>query len=252
MLQAWAETAAFKTNINTVRSDELQNELPDKLTNYITTLNITTVTARSKKTNVAQILYLQIANNHVYDHLSAGTMTGWTTISTALPLAGTTTFKNQDRQQCTTHDHTGNKESVWNTNNNNGTAQSTWDTQSNPTSTSQNLGLNNSPHLVSNPFNMSSCSCSGPAANTFDYVDVSEAPLKLKQLTGIAIIRPLLTQELNQWKVIHATIQQSQSTVPDSSPTDSKTHFMGMKQFSVFAWAKTHPKDKCFLTGLQL
>jgi hypothetical protein len=42
-------------------------------------------------------------------------------------------------------------------------------------------------------------------SNVFNPEQSSGAALKLKQLTDIAIHRPLSTQEMNQWKVLHAS-----------------------------------------------
>jgi hypothetical protein len=46
------------------------------------------------------------------------------------------------------------------------------------------------------------------------------------------------------------SVERPQRYNPHSGTTDSKSPFMGMKQFSIFAWAKTHPRDKSFLNNL--
>jgi hypothetical protein len=73
----------------------------------------------------------------------------------------------------------------------------------------------------------------------------SRASIKLKELTDIAATRPLSNQEMNQWKVLHASI----ATATPATNDDSKKNFLGMQQFSVLAWAKTHPNDKAHLNN---
>ena len=84
-------------------------------------------------------------------------------------------------------------------------------------------------------------SSSQATTNNFSYVDASDASRKLQELTDIAVHRPLSQQEMNQWKVLHATT----SSTPETGGTSK--NFLGMLQFSVFAWSKTHPKDKRYL-----
>ena len=76
----------------------------------------------------------------------------------------------------------------------------------------------------------------------FNTEQSSGAALKLKQLTDIAIHRPLSTQEMNQWKVLHAS-----AAVDTPATSDSKKNFLGMQQFSILAWANTHPEDRDYL-----
>lgn len=148
----------------------------------------------------------------------------------------------QDRQQRTSYDHTRNNESAWDNSHRTGTTRSAWN-QTPHTPQTRSIGRHPYQHTNSNPFSTRASSRSSP----FDYVDASDASIKLKQLTDLASSRPLTTQEMNQWKVLHATIPKIHQTTAEGNTADSKTPFMGMKQFSVFAWAKTHPKDKRFL-----
>ena len=133
--------------------------------------------------------------------------------------------------------------SAWNANNN------AWNpTQPTPPSAETPWGSqsrsNSNNHMRSaatNHFTPSRSSFN--TANHFNAGPASNASVKLKELTEIAIIRPLSNQEMNQWKVLHASIGTSTPNQAD----ETKKNFLGMQQFSILAWAKTHPNDKAFL-----
>jgi hypothetical protein len=158
-------------------------------------------------------------------------------------------FDSQDRCQRTTPDHTRTNGNSWNTNTTNETSRNTWNTQSLHTSASRNTGRNSSLRPTSNPLNTNTTNQPTGTSDPFKYVNASPALLKLKELTDIASVCRLFTQEWNQWKVLNTTIPKMHTNATNSGATNIKSPFMGMKQFSVFTWAKTHPKEKNFLNN---
>jgi hypothetical protein len=47
---------------------------------------------------------------------------------------------------------------------------------------------------------------------------------------------------MNQWKVLHAS-----AAVDTPATSDNRKNFLGMQQFSILAWANTHPEDRDYL-----
>jgi hypothetical protein len=155
-------------------------------------------------------------------------------------------FDSQYRRQHTTRDHTRTKGNSWNNNTSYGTPRNAWNTQA---PTSRITDQHNSWRATSNPFSTTATNQSTDHYYPFNQVNATPASIKLKDLTDIVSVCPLLTQEWNQWNVLNATIPKIQSDAPHSGTTDNKSPFMGMEQFSIFAWAKTHPRDKSFLNN---
>jgi hypothetical protein len=115
-------------------------------------------------------------------------------------------FDSQYRRQHTTRDHTQTKGNSWNNNTSYGTPRNAWNTQALHTPTPRNTDQHNSWRATSNPFSTNATNQSTDNYYPFDQVNATPASIKLKNLTDIASIRPLSTQEWNQWNVLNATI----------------------------------------------
>jgi hypothetical protein len=108
-------------------------------------------------------------------------------------------FDSQYRRQNTTRNHTRTKGNSWNNNTSYGTPRNAWNTQALHTPTPRNTDQHNSWRTTSNPFSTSTTNQSTSHYYPFDQVNATPASIKLKDLTDIASVQPLSTQEWNQY-----------------------------------------------------